>query len=675
MSFAISINSVTSVISLNFVSLGSTCDNRSPVRCLTFRVRNSFFYILLSVILGLLTPAELLVADELDIVISGVDEPVLSNVRRLVEPFRITGNNRLSRRRREEMRQRADQNARQALRPFGYYHPSISSRLKQQDERSWLLELEVDPGPPVLISEVLLEIQGPGATLPELQAWKSDWPLIQGSILVQPDWDQQKQRALDIAADNGYLLAEFTRHGMEVDLERNKARLTLTLETGEQAVMGVVRFDQDLVKPHILENLPRFRAGDPYNSWIMERFRIDIWRTGYFGNIEVVEERRLEESPPRVNLNITLEPRKRNTYQGSLGVGSDTGARIQFSWNRHLISRNGDSFALGTGWQQHNNEFFVRGGYRIPRNVQSRQFWIADLLLKRENENLKVRDGSFEQDLITLGDANINDYSLRLGRLKVHDRKRGFRQLFETIYGQYLRELIDYQVKPMDSPELVALLTADTGEIPLGRTSDTLSLGIEYDMPYIRGQGFDTTGLRNRGTAFTSNDAWGSDEDFSQIYISSRWNFRSGERWKFLLRGEVGYSNAKVSDIEVEIDDKLVNLSVTKLPNLYRFKAGGSTSVRGYDFESLSNNNIGSNNIITASAEVEMRILQNWSVAAFFDVGNAFNDWNQTELKRGVGVGIRWYTIAGAIRVDVAQGLDLPDKPWLIHFTIVTSLL
>ena len=126
---------------------------------------------------------------------------------------------------------------------------------------------------------------------------------------------------------------------MEVDLERNKARLTLTLETGEQAVMGVVRFDQDLVKPHILENLPRFRAGDPYNSWIMERFRIDIWRTGYFGNIEVVEERRLEESPPRVNLNITLEPRKRNTYQGSLGVGSDTGARIQFSWNRHLISR------------------------------------------------------------------------------------------------------------------------------------------------------------------------------------------------------------------------------------------------------------------------------------------------------------------------------------------------
>ena len=124
------------------------------------------------------------------------------------------------------------------------------------------------------------------------------------------------------------------------------------METGEQAVMGEVRVQQDIVKSHIMENLPRFKPGDPYNAWIMERFRIDVWRTGYFNNIEIVEDRHLDESPPRVDLDITLEPRKRNTYQGSIGIGSDTGARVQFSWNRHLISRNGDSFSLGTGWQE-----------------------------------------------------------------------------------------------------------------------------------------------------------------------------------------------------------------------------------------------------------------------------------------------------------------------------------
>jgi translocation and assembly module TamA len=633
------------------------------------------FIIFLTVFFSLLIPEPGLRADELTIDIQGVEEPALSNVRNRVEPFRLTGNARLSRRRREELRQTAERNARRALRPFGYYHPSISTRLKQQAERSWLLELDIVPGPPVVIEEVLLDINGPGASLPDLRAWKSAWPLPEGNTLVQPDWDQQIQRALDIAADNGYLLAEFTTRRMEVDLEQNRAMLKLYLETGEQAVMGEVRFEQDIVNSEILDNLPRFKAGDPYNAWIMERFRIDVWRTGYFTNIKIVEDRRLEESPPRVDLNVTLEPRHRNTYQGSIGVGSDTGPRIQFSWNRHLISRRGDSFSLGTGWQEHNNEFFVRGGYRIPRNVQSRQFWVADVLLKRENEDLKVSDSFFGEDLFTLGNADINDYSLRLGRLKVRNRKQGFRQLFETMYGQYLSELIDYRLSPEDPPELTELLTANAGEIPLGRTSNNLSFGIEYDMPYIRGQGFETTGLHNRAWAFTSNDAWGSDDNFTQVYISSRWNFRAGERWKFLLRGEVGYTDAKVTDIDVEIEDSLVNLSVTQLPNLYRFKAGGSTSVRGYGFERLSNNNIGSNNIITASAEAELRVLTNWSVAAFVDVGNAFNEWDDRDLKRGIGVGIRWYTIAGAIRIDFAKGLDLPDKPWRIHFTIGTSLL
>jgi translocation and assembly module TamA len=638
-------------------------------------VQKFLFIIFLGVVFGLIIPAELLLADELDIVIHGLEEPALSNVRSRVEPFRITGNARLSRRRREELRLESEQNTRKALRPFGYYHPIISSQLKKQSERSWLLELEINKGPPVLISEVILEVDGPGANLPELREWRTGWPLVSGSTLVQPDWGHQKQRALDIAADNGYLLAEFTRHSIELDLDRNRAKLTLSLDTREQAVMGEVRFEQDLVKPHILENLPRFNAGDPYNAWIMERFRIDIWRTGYFTTIEIVEDRRLDESPPRVNLNISLEPRDRNTYQGAIGIGSDTGARIQFSWNRHLISRKGDSFALGTGWQDHNNEFFVRGGYRIPRNVKSRQFWVADALLKRENEDLEVRGDFSDETLFTLGNADINDYSLRLGRLKVRDRKRGFRQLFETMYGQYLREHIDYTLNPMVPPELDALLTENTGDIPLGQTNNTLSFGIEYDMPYIRGQGFETTGLHHRAWAFTSNKAWGSDDDFSQVYISSRWNFLVGKRWKFLLRGEAGYSDARVSDFDVVIDGRLISLSVTQLPNLYRFKGGGSTSVRGYGFESLSDNNIGSNNIVTASAEVEMKFLQNWSAAAFFDVGNAFNDWDEMDLKRGIGVGIRWYTIAGAIRVDVARGLDLPDKPWRIHFTIGTSLL
>jgi translocation and assembly module TamA len=610
-------------------------------------------------------------ADDLEILISGVQEPILGNVRSRVEPFRLTGTSRLSERRVENMRQDAERNARRALRPYGYYFPEISSRAVMVADRAWRIELDIVPGPPVIISSLVLEVRGPGADLRELQEWLDQWPLREGGMLVQPDWDREVRRALEIAGDSGYLLAEFTTRRMEVDLDRKRADLALTLETGEQAVMGEVRFHQDIVKPYIMENLPRFAAGDPYDAWILERFRIDVWRTGYFTDIEVVEDRHLEESPQRVDLDVTVKARKPNTYQGTIGIGSDTGPRIQLNWLRHLVSSNGDNLSLGVGWQEHNDEFFVRGGYRVPRNVESRQFWIAEALFKRENEDLNVSN-QFDEELFTLGNADITDYSIRLGRQRVYQRRKGHRQLFETMFVQSLYEQIDYRFRPEDPPLLNTLLTDES--VPLQQTSTDFSVGIEYEMPFIRGAGFETVGLNNRGWAFISDDAWGSDTDFTQIYLSSRWNVMAGKRWKFLLRGEAGYSDAEVNNLDVVVDDQLISLSVTQLPNLYRFKAGGSNSVRGYSFERLSNNNIGSNNIVTASAEMEMKVFGNWSAAAFFDIGNAFNDWDEMELKKGVGVGIRWYTIAGALRLDVAQALDLPGDPWRFHFTIGTAL-
>jgi translocation and assembly module TamA len=638
-------------------------------------VRSSFllFFLPLFILLTMI-PGHLL-ADELKFVIDGVAEPELSNVRNLVEPFQLARSSRFSKRYLENLRHKSEQRAREALRPYGYYHATVNSELRKTPEGGWVLELHIAPGPPLVIRELNLALRGDGSKLEELQKWQATWPLAVGKRLIQPQWDQQKQKALDIAHSYGYLLAKFTRHELAVDLERNEAALTLILETGEQAVMGEVSFLQDTVKPRVLENLPRFKPGDPYNAWLLERFRIDIWRTGYFSSIEIVEDRQLEESPPHVNLTVSMEPRKLNTYQGAIGVGSDSGPRVQFSWNRHLISKNGDNFSLATGWQDHNDELFVRGNYRIPRRVKARQFWVADLLIKKENEDLKVRENEFDETLIKLANGDIDDYSLRLGRLKIYNRNHGYAQLFETIYTEYLRESIDYSLNPTDPPVLVRLLARDSGEIPLARTDKSLSIGINYDLPIIRGNGFETVGQRHRAWAFTSNEAWGSDVDFSQVYFSSRWNFIKGKRWKFLVRGEVGYSHARVRDVAVDIEDSSIELSLTELPNLYRFKAGGSTSVRGYNFESLSSNGIGSNNIITASAEVEYMFRHNWSLAAFLDVGNAFNDWGNIDLKKGAGVGIRWYSIAGPIRVDVAQGLDHPDKPWQIHFTIGTSLL
>ena len=191
----------------------------------------------------------------------------------------------------------------------------------------------------------------------------------------------------------------------------------------------------------------------------------------------------------------------------------------------------------------------------------------------------------------------------------------------------------------------------------------------------MQGRRFATFGNHDIAWIFHSDQALGSTVEFTQAYLSTRRSYLVGDRLKFYLRAEAGYTDAAVDNFEINAGGEPFALSLTQLPNFYRFKAGGSMSVRGYGFEQLSNNDVGSNHIITASAEAEYRILDSWSIAAFADIGNAFNNWKDPDLKRGVGVGVRWYSIIGEVRVDIAQAIDFDDKPWRLHVTIGTPLL
>jgi translocation and assembly module TamA len=130
-----------------------------------------------------------------------------------------------------------------------------------------------------------------------------------------------------------------------------------------------------------------------------------------------------------------------------------------------------------------------------------------------------------------------------------------------------------------------------------------------------------------------------------------------------------------VVSYQFDLGEEPIEVSITRLPYLYRFQAGGSRSVRGYGFESLSDSGLGANNLFTASVETEYNFHSDWSAAVFYDIGNAFNSWSDMNLKRGVGFGLRWYTVAGPIRVDYASALDLEGDPWRIHITIGTPLL
>ena len=111
-----------------------------------------------------------------------------------------------------------------------------------------------------------------------------------------------------------------------------------------------------------------------------------------------------------------------------------------------------------------------------------------------------------------------------------------------------------------------------------------------------------------------------------------------------------------------------------------RYFAGGDYSVRGYDFETLgpsddTGNVVGGSHKLVGSVEFDQRVWGRWSAAAFFDSGNAFDDFSKLRFKSGVGAGLRWYSPLGPVRIDLAFPLDddAPDD-WRIHVTLGPDL-
>ena len=611
---------------------------------------------------------------DLEFVIKGVDDPLRANVRAYIDFLQVGRRARVSNRDLDKILENAIVDARAALRPYGYYQPEITGRYIRQRTGDAVLELSINRGPAVRIRELELRVEGPGSTERVLREWQNEWPLTTGKRLDQTVWKQQKQVGIDLAESIGYLEATYDTQLLELNLEENTAAARLVMVTGPRFVVGSVDFGDHVLRQQVVENIPRFNSGDPFTARLLDGFRADLWKTGYFTDVSVTENRRRDSDPPMVDLAVKLETATNNQYLGALGFGTDTGIRLQGNWTRRPMSSRGDRLDIGVGWQEINEEFAVRGNYRVPRLTEARQYWSADLTIKFENQDLEFKRSDEDENFIKIANGNIEERQFRFGQLREFDARAGDRQLSVTPFVQFLNS--DRKFDPLE-PRPVVLGGGDSSAFDrlLVGIDNAVSVGIDVDLISVRGQSFDARGHRERFWAFTSSRAFGSEIDFTQVYLSSRRNYVVGDSWKFLLRGELGFTEATVDKVLVDANGTTLDLSVTRLPNFYRFRAGGGASVRGYAFEQLSNNNVGSNHIATGSIEVEYRFLRNWSAAVFADIGNAFNDWNEPNLKLGVGLGIRWYSVAGPIRVDIAQARDFVGKPWRLHFTIGTPLL
>jgi translocation and assembly module TamA len=628
-------------------------------------------------LLALLTLAVSGRADTVVVEISGVEGQLRDNVRAHLALVRAERLEEVSVWRLRQMANDARGEVREALRPFGYYQPRVEVRLVEPEAsgQPWRARIHINPGNPVLVDQVVIEFSGDGDGDPELLAWRQDWPLPTGSQLRHEVYEDYWRHLNYLAQARGYFDARFSQRRITVDPDRATAVVEIRFDTGQRYHFGSYQAPEGLFSERLMNRLTIIEPGEPYSTTLLDKQRETLVRSGLFSRAVVDEQRDPEAA--RVDLGYDLEARLPNSYRVTLGFGTDTGARLQLGWVRHYLSSRGNRLDSGFGAQQRNSEFVLRSEYQHPRGSRPSDFLTAGAMLRREQDNFRFNDENRREAIFDSFSGRREQAELSVGRLQERQLwSNRFGPLEERIFIAALNESFNALREASFSEENEALLEAHPELAPLLETeTNTLALGTRWRLPNVHGSGFFAQGQIFEARLLAANESAGSDISFAQAYVSGRWHQIFGDRHKLLLRGEIGYTDAKTRSIALSLDERELDLNITELPERYRFKTGGDRTIRGYGFETLSTNRNGANHILSGSVEYEYRVGNDWSLAAFYDVGNAFNDWRTRKLKRGVGAGFRWYTMIGPIQVDLAQALDDIDRPWRLHLTIGTRLL
>jgi translocation and assembly module TamA len=185
-------------------------------------------------------------------------------------------------------------------------------------------------------------------------------------------------------------------------------------------------------------------------------------------------------------------------------------------------------------------------------------------------------------------------------------------------------------------------------------TNTTMLLypGVMISRTRSRGGLMPTWGDSQRYSIDYSNTAWGSDVDFSVVQAQNVWIRTFYDKHRFVTRGNLGW--IETGDFE-------------RVPPDLRFFAGGDRSIRGYKYKSISPKNdkgqlMGASKLATGSLEYQYNVSGKWWGAMFVDGGEAVSDIRKSDFKTGAGVGVRWQSPVGPIKLDFAVPVGDKDE-------------
>lgn len=560
------------------------------------------------------------------------------------------------------------------LEAHGYYRATVDGELERRGE-DWVARYRVRVGNAIRVRALDIAFSGEGAGDPALAALLPGFPLQPGDRLVHAQWERGKSALGSAIEGRGYLRARQTSSRVEVYREDRAADIALAWDTGPRYRYGETVFEGAQFDDDFMRRFVRHRPGQPYLADDLLALQRRLIDADYFAFVSVsprIARRRgptgapvpvgadagsvgvgetagaagqapvpvgpsqpaddsaadaeADDTPgsgvdpePTVPIVVEVTPAPRDVYTAGVSIGTDSGVGVRGSVLRRWVNRRGHRASAEAEVSQRRTA--AAANYAMPRPGDGvRTLNVGVSHLREQTDTSESETTSLYAMENRLWHGWLRDLGLRAmyGDFEVAEQRRNSTLVFAE--GRLSRRVANDELFP-------------------------------------------TRGWSLSFEARAGSEALLSDTDFVQVRAEGRLIHPLGERQRLHLRGQLG--STWVDDFDA-------------LPPPLRFYAGGDRTVRGYGFQTLGPQDdegrvLGGEHLAVASVEFERDVARDWSVAGFVDSGNAYTD-GSFRTRTGIGVGVRWRSPVGLVRLDLAHGLDEAGRSLTLHLVIGPSL-
>jgi translocation and assembly module TamA len=514
------------------------------------------------------------------------------------------------------------------LRAQGYYDAEVEPRIDTVDGRP-LVILTATPGPIYRLKEVTIDgvaAAGDKATaLRDAFGVKPDDPVDADRITT----GEAKLRVE--AGEQGFPFAKVGEPEVTIDREARTATLDISVDPGTARVFGQIRANPNnrVFDAEHVQEIARFEPGKLYYAPALDDLRRALVQTGLVSVAEVTPVP--GTTPDTVDIEVRLEPAPPRTIAGEIGYGTGEGARVEASWT-------------------HRNLFPPEGALTL-RSVLGTREQLGAVTFRRNN--FKGRDRVLTAQISA-----------------AHTNREAYEANTFSLSGSLERQTNIFFQKTWTWSLGAELVASDERDVIV------------------------STGEPRRRTFFIAAAPTSLVYDGSDDLLNPTRGFRLGGRFspEVSLQGSAfGYARTQVdASAYKSFSDGVVLAGRIRLGTIVgaprdaiapsrRFYAGGGASVRGYGYQLIgprdpNNDPIGGRSLAEFAIEGRIKAFGDFGIVPFFDGGNIYTSAlpDFSGLRYGAGVGVRYYSNFGPIRVDV--GTPLNPQPGDSRVAVYVSL-